>query len=416
MDGDIIMLKIRKMYLLPLLLILCTALNSAAAENEDYIEVPLPEMETLADKATQLEPVFQEQPDEQKLVRNAFKVLAETAQQSNGPDLSVFKNINRILDEQKITNITLEQYQSGVVVTLHTSPSNIQFNLDERQTAALRQAITQILQPQVQNMPTRQPANQQGQTKAPAMATPNQPNGPTPPDQPNGPDGSGGPNGPQDPHKKPEEKLTKEEKEKEDKKKDKERNHPALYDPRLLEQNKDKASKDKKNDPKKDDPSLNNQPHSQQYPAYPNYYPMQDYQQTPRTQQQPKAVGGSTGDKTAFATQTPKAQVKAATFEERQALVADGTGKIIQTENRVPEPSNQPRKQIIATPEPLQHQKVTDRTSSLKVVLAGPEEPVKAEQPKPQPELTFFETVSQKITNFFLSCWQFMVNLLPFGK
>ncbi len=408
------MLKIKKMYLLSLLLILCTGLKSAAAENEDYIEVPLPEMETLADKATQVEPAFQEQPDEQKLVRDAFKVLAETAQQSNGPDLSVFKNINRILDEQKITNITLEQNQSGVVVTLHASPSNIQFNLDERQTGALREAITQILQPKAQNMATRQPANQHGQTKAPAMPTPNQPNGPTPPDQPNGPNGSGGPNGPEDAHKKAEEPLNKNEKE--DKKKDKERNHPALYDPRLLEQHKDKQSRDNKTESKKDAPVLNNPQQGQPYPGYPNYYPMQDYQQTPRAQQQPKAVGGSTGDKTAFATQTPKAQVKAATFEERQALISEGTGKITQTENRVPEPSNQPRKQIIATPEPLQHQKVTDRTSSLKVVLAGPEEPVTIEQPKPQPELTFFETVSQKITNFFLSCWQFMVNLLPFGK
>ena len=407
------------MYVLSLLLLLCGALNSVAAENEDYVEMPLPQSDQI-DRAAQGQEVFQGQPvNEQQLLRTAFQNLAQTPSQPNGPDLSIFRTITRILDEQEITNITIELTQTGVVITLHTAPSNIQVDLNEQQTEALRNAINEILQPTAPQMPTRQPANPQNQAAAPAMPAPNQPNGPTPP---NGP---GGPDDPQDPNKKAEDKLTKEEqerseKEKKEKEEDKEKKRKdrnlGLYDPRLLEHNKDKASKDKKADPKKDDALSHNQQHGQQYPAYPNYYPMQDYHQAPHAQQQPKAVGGSTSDKTAFATQTPKAQAKATTFEERQALIPEGTGKITQTENRVPEPSNQPRKPIVATPEPLQHQKVTDRTSSLKVVLAGPEEPVIPEQPKPQPELTFFEMVSQKITNFFLSCWQFMVNLLPFGK
>jgi hypothetical protein len=404
------MLKIKKLYLWSLIVLLYIGLNTQSAENEDYTERPWPQEGDKTDKATQPQPVLQEQPDEQQLIRTAFEKLAQTSTDKNGADLSIFRTITRILTQQKVSNITLEQTLSGITITLHTAPSNIQVDLNEEQTAALRDAITQILQPTVQPMPTRQPAaTQQPNQVATSQASATDPNnGPTPP---NGP---GGPNGLEDSNKNPEDKQTKEEKEANEKKgKDK---NPMLYDPRLLEQNKDKQPKDNKAEQKKDAPVLNNPQQVQQYPAYPNYYPMQDYQQTPHPQQQPKAVGGSTTDKTAFATQTPKPQAKPTTFEERQALVPEGTGKITQTENRVPEPSNQPRKTIVATPEPLVHQKVTDRTSSLKVVLAGAEEPVIPEQPKPEPKLTFFETVTQKITNFFLSCWQFMVNLLPFGK
>jgi hypothetical protein len=410
------MLKIKKLYLWSLVALLCVNLSIQSAENEDYIEMPLPQIDDAAKMADQAEPVRQEQSDGQQLLRTAVETLAKATQRPDEPDLSIFKAINRILDQQKVTNITVEQNQSGVTLTLHTSPSNIQVDLNEQQTKALSNTINTILQPQ--QVSTRQPMpqpNQPATAQAPAI-DPN--NRPTPPNGPGGPNGSGGPNGPQNPNKKPEDELTKEEqeeaekKEREDKsKRDKEKN-PILYDPRLLEQN-----KDKKIDPKKDDTPLGNPYYGQQNPGYQNYHPMQNYyQQTQMQQQQPKAVGGSTTDKTAFATQTPKPQTKATTFEERQALVPEGTGKVMQTESRVPEPSNQPRKAIIATPERLEHQKVTDRTSSLKVVLAGPEEPVKIEQPKPQPKLTFFEAISQKITNFFLSCWQFIVNLLPFGK
>lgn len=382
-------------------------LNSA--ENEDYIEIPLQQEDNPKSTTANVQAELQAQTDEQQLIRTAFEKLAQTDSTKNGADLSIFKTINQILTQQKINNITIKQTQKGIVVILHTSPSNIQVDLNEQQTQALRDAINEILQPAAQAIPTRQPTAvpQPNQVARPETSATAPNNGPTPP---NGP---GGPNGPQDPEKSNIE-LTKEDKEKKDKK-DKDKN-PMLYDPRLLENNKDKQPKDHKTEQKKDAPVLNNPQQGQQYPAYPNYYPMQDYHQDQRVQQQPKAVGGSTTDKTAFATQIPKPQSKPATFEDRQALVPEGTGKITQTENRVPEPSNQPRKQIIATPEPLVHQKVTDRTSSLKVVLAGPEEPVKVEQPKPQPELTFFKMVSQKITKFFLSCWQFMVNLLPFGK
>lgn len=404
------MLKIKKLYLLLLVAVLCAASNSITAENEDYIEIPLPQETHPKGATVNPQPALEPQPDEQQLIRTAFEKLAQTNTDQNGVDLSIFKTITDILQQQKVSNITIEQARTGLVATLHTAPSNIQFDLNEQQTAALRDAITQILQPTTQTIPTRQPAATQKpiQITTPQAPTADQNNKPTPP---NGP---GGPNEPENPDKKSEGKRTKKEKEDaETKNKDK---NPILYDPRLLEQNKDKQPKDQKTEPKKDAPVLNNLQQGQQYPAYPNYYPMQDYQQNPHAQQQPKAVGGSTTDKTAFATQTPKPQTKAATFEERQALVPEGTGKITQTENRVPEPSNQPRKQIIATPEPLVHQKVTDRTSSLKVVLGGPEEPIIPEQPKPKPKPTFFETVTQKITNFFLSCWQFMVNLLPFGK